>query len=77
MMKMDLRILELANPSEFLALNAPRVIRITLDLLLAASNTRYCESLSWLSRLCNSPVRVDSLAINVGLAMRAIVIEVA
>ena len=71
------RILKLADPSKFVTLDTSRIIRIALDLLLAAGNASNSEPLPRLARLRNTPVSVDRLAINDSLAMRPIVVEVA
>ena len=71
-----LRILELAESAELLALHAFRVVGITLDLLLTTGQTSDGETLARLARLGDAPVCRDGLAIDESLAMRAIVIEV-
>lgn len=71
------RILELADPSKFVALDTSRIVRVTFDLLLAAGNASNSKPLPRLARLRNTPVSVDRLAINDSLAVRPIVVEVA
>lgn len=73
----NLRILKLADPSKFVALDTSRIIRVAFYLLFAAGNACNSESLPWLSRLRHAPVSVDRLAINNSLAMRPIIVEVA
>jgi hypothetical protein len=59
-----LRVLEPAFSPGFLTLVAFGTVRLTLDLLLAASQTRLCESLSWLSGLCHAPIGIDGFPID-------------
>jgi hypothetical protein len=71
------RILELADPSKFVALDTSRIVRVAFDLLLAAGNASNGEPLPRLARLRNTPMCIDRLAINDSLAMRPIIVEVA
>ena len=73
----DSRILELANPPELLTLDTPRVVRITLDLLLPTRHARDRQPLAWLARLGDAPVRVDGLPINHCLAVAPVVVKIA
>lgn len=73
----NLRILKLADPSKFVALNASRVVRVAFYLLFAAGNACNSKPLPWLARLRHTPVSIDRLAINDSLAMRPIIVEVA
>lgn len=72
-----LRILEFADPPKLLALDASWKVRIALDLLFPAGHASNGEPLSWLSSLGDSPMGVDSLAVNDSLAMGSIVVEIA
>ncbi len=72
-----LRVFKLAHPAEFLALDTARVIWITLDLLLSASDARNSKSLSRLPGLGDTPVGIHNLSINHRLAVRPIIVEVA
>jgi hypothetical protein len=47
-----------------LALVAFWTVRLTLDLLFAASQARLCESLSRFSGLCHTPIGIDRLPID-------------
>jgi hypothetical protein len=73
----DRRVLESALPSSLLALQTLRIIRVALDLLLATRETGDSQSLAWFPRLRHAPVRIDRFAVNDGLAMRTVVVEVA
>lgn len=75
--KKNLRILKLANPSKLFTLHTPRVIRITLDLLLPTSHTGDGEPLAWLTRLGDPPVGIHGLAVNDRLAVAPVVVKVA
>lgn len=71
------RILKLADPAKLLALHAARVVRVALDLLLAARDAGDGEALARLAGLGHAPVRVDHLAVDARLAVRPVVVEVA
>lgn len=71
----DLRILKPAFAPRLLALVALRPVRLTFDFLFATSQACLCESLSWLSGLCDTPVRIDGLTINDLGLMRSISID--
>jgi hypothetical protein len=73
----DLRILKFTNSTKFLALNAPWIIWVTLDLLLSTSYACNRKPFSWLPCLCYTPVCIDSLSIYMSLAMGSIVVKVA
>lgn len=73
----NLRILKLADPSKFVTLDTPGVVRVAFYLLFAAGNACNSEPLSWLARFRNTPVCVDVLAVNYSLTVRPIVVEVA
>lgn len=75
--ELNSRILELADPSKFVALDTSRIVRVAFDLLLAAGNASNSKPLPRLARLRNTPMRIDRLAINNSLAVRPIVVEVA
>lgn len=71
----DLRVLEPALSPRLLALVALRTVRLTFDLLFAASQACLCESLSWLSGLCDAPVGIDGLSIDDLGLMRSISVD--
>ena len=72
-----LRVLELAHAAELFALDTSRVVWVALDLLLAASDASNGESLPGFACFGHAPVGVDCLSIDHGLAVTAVVIEVA
>lgn len=74
---LHLRILKLAHTAKLLALNASGEVGITLDLLLSARNTGDRQSLSWLPRLGDTPMRIDHFSVNDRLTVTTIIVEVA
>lgn len=72
-----LRILELANPPELLALDAAWVVGIALDLLFSTSDASNCQPLSWFPCLRHTPMRIHNFAVDDCFAMRSIVVKVA
>lgn len=74
--RVNLRILEPADPPELLALNASRIIRITFDFLLPTSHASDRKSLARLASLGDSPMRVDCFAIDDGLTVAAVIVEI-
>lgn len=71
------RILKLAYPSKLLALNAPGIVRVALDLLLSARHARNSQPLAWLPSLGHPPVGIHRLPVDDRLAVAAVVVEVA
>ena len=72
-----LRILELAESAKLLALHAFRIVGITLDLLLPASQACDGETFPRLARLSDAPMCRNLLAVDDGLAVGSVVVEVA
>lgn len=75
--RLYLRVLEPTHPSKLLTLHTSWEVRVTLNLLLAASDARNSKPLPWLSRLGHTPVGVDGLAIDDRPAVSTVVVEVA
>lgn len=75
--KANSRVLELANPSKFLALDASGEVGVALDLLLTARHASNGKPLSGLARLGHPPVSIHSLPVDHGLAVTSIVVEIA
>lgn len=73
----NIRVLEFAGPTKLFALNAARVVRVTLDFLLPTRHTGNGQPLPRLPRLCDTPVGINSLPVDNGLAMATVVVEVA
>lgn len=73
----DSRVLELTDPPKLLTLITRRIIRIVLNLLFPASDTGKWKPFSWLSSLRHPPLGIHSLSINVRLAVRTVVVEIA
>ena len=70
------RILELANSPKLLALYTTRVIWITLDLLLSASDASNSQSLARFPCFCDAPMRIDYFTVDNSLTVSAIIVEV-
>jgi hypothetical protein len=74
---LDLRVLELADASKLVTLDASRVVGIALDLLLPTGDAGDCQPLPGLPGLGDAPVRVDGLSVDDAFAVAAVVVEVA
>ena len=71
------RVLEPTLAAELLALDASRKVRVALDLLLAAGQAGHGEALPRLAGLGHAPVWIHRFAVDHGLAVGAVVVEVA
>lgn len=60
----NLRCCEPAFPTKLLALDTLWLRGIALYLLLSASSACNCKTLAWLAGLCDTPLRIDLLAID-------------
>lgn len=77
MQSSHVRILELTNAPELLALDAAWIVRVTFDLLLPAGNTGYREPLPGLASLGHPPMSIDSLSVDYSLAVAPVIVKVA